>query len=181
MVQCCQQQPLIDKVIPVYFKGGPEMASAESRMSQILVSDKARESKSSKDVLHNITRRGEYLSRTGGKHDSDSLPYIAILADLGQPPSFSATFPERAVDDRCLRVYAAGVDKTTYPFLTNCPSIMQTLQNIVRLQQIPETERPYTEYLNAQVKFGSTATPEHMVWEHGRDVPDVKGKSARRD
>ena len=78
-----------------------------------------------------------------------------------------------------MRVYAAGIDTTTYPLLTNRSSIMQTLQNLVHLQQIPETERPYTEHLNAQVKFGSTATSEHMVWEHGRDVLNVKVKSAR--
>ena len=166
-------------MIPIYFKGGPPTTSAESRVSQILVSDKARESKSSKDALHNFTRTSEYLSSSGAKQYSDSLPYIAILADLGQPASFSATFPEREVDDRCLRIYAAGVDAATYPFLTDYPAIMQTLQNLVHLQQIPETERPYTEYLNAQVKFGSTARPEHMVWEHGRDVPNVKGKSPR--
>ena len=164
-------------MIPIYFKGGPEKASAGSRMSQILVSDKAPEWKDSRDVLHDIIHRSEYLRSKGG--NSDSLPYIAILADLGQPPSFSVTFPEQDVDDRCLRVYATGVDIATYPFLTNHPALMQALQNLVHLQQIPETERPYTEYLNAQVKFGSTATTEHMVWEHGRDVPNVKEKSTR--
>ena len=65
-------------------------------MSQIFVSDK---SKSSKDVLHIIVRRSRYLGSAGGEHESESIPYIAILADLGQPPSFPATFPERDVDD----------------------------------------------------------------------------------
>jgi hypothetical protein len=180
-VQCCHQQPLIDKVIPIYFKGGPENASAKSRMSQILISDKARQSTNSKNVLHDITRRNQYLSNEGtnlSTSDSDSLPYIAILADLGQPSSFSLTFPERDVDDRCLRIYAAGVESTTYPFLAKYPALMRTLQDLVHIQQIPETERFYTEYLDAQVKFGSTATIQHMVWEHGKNVPNVRRKPA---
>ena len=107
-VQCCHQQPLIDKMIPIYFKGGPKTtvaAELESRMSHIFVSDKARKSMSSKDVLHSIPRRHENTS--GSDPDSRSLPYIAILVDLGQPSSLSVTFPKRDVDDRCLRCGAS--------------------------------------------------------------------------
>ncbi|KAI9462598.1 hypothetical protein HD554DRAFT_2330393 [Boletus coccyginus] len=181
-VQCCHQQPVIDKAIPIYFKGGPEGASAESRMSQIFISDKARRSTDSKKALHGITRRHENLRGKDGTFnpDSDPLPYIAILADLGQPSSFSLTFPERNTDDRCLRIYAAGVDTVTYPFLGRYPAIMDALQDFVHLQQIPETETPCMEYLSAQVKFGSTATPEHMLWEHGRQSLNVSGRTARR-
>lgn len=57
---------------------------------------------------------------------------------------------------------------------------MDALRNLVHLHQIPETESPYKEYLNVQVEFDSTATPEHMLWERGRDVLNVRGKSARR-
>jgi len=164
-VECSHQQPLIDKMIPIYFKGGPEGASAESH---IFVSDKAHNSKNSKDLLRDITRGHKYLSGENrhSASDSESLPYIAILVHLGQPPSFSVTFSERF-----LRIYAAGVDTATYPYLARYPAIMKTLQALVHLQQIPETETPFTEYLDAQVKFGSTATPEHMLWEHGREVP----------
>ena len=178
-MQCCHQQPLIDKVIPIYFKGGPKSASAESRMSQIFISDEARESKPSKEALGNITRRDKSLSGKdsddikGTTSDSGPLPYIAILADLGQPSSFSVTFPERDIDDRCMRIYAAGVDTSTYPFLGKYPALMKTLQHLVHIQQIPETEKAMMEYLNAQVKFGSTATPKHMLWEHGRTVPNM--------
>ncbi|KAI9464849.1 hypothetical protein HD554DRAFT_2315779 [Boletus coccyginus] len=181
-VQCCHQQPVIDKAIPIYFKGGPEGASAESRMSHVFISDKARRSKDSKKALHRITRRHENLRGKDGTSDPDSdpLPYIAILADLGQPSSFSLTFPERNTDDRCLRIYAAGVDTVTYPFLGRYPAIMDALQDLVHLQQIPETETPCMEYLSAQVKFGSTATPEHMLWEHGRQSLNVSGRTARR-
>ncbi|KAI9566675.1 hypothetical protein HD554DRAFT_2174092 [Boletus coccyginus] len=181
-VQCCHQQPVIDKAIPIYFKGGPEGASAESRMSQIFISDKARRSTDSKKALHGITRRHENLRGKDGASDPDSdpLPYIAILADLGQPSSFSLTFPEGNTDDRRLRIYAAGVDTVTYPFLGRYPAIMDALQDLVHLQQIPETETPCMEYLSAQVKFGSTATPEHMLWEHGRQSLNVPGKTAGR-
>ncbi|KAF8548189.1 hypothetical protein OG21DRAFT_1526653 [Imleria badia] len=177
-VQCCHQQPLIDKVIPIYFKGGPESASPESRMSHIFISDQARKSTDSKETLHKITRRNKTLSGEGEDKstplDSESLPYIAILADLGQPSSLSVTFPERDIQrDRCLRIYAAGVDTATYPFLAKYPALMDTLQDLVHLQQIPEIETPFMEYLNAQVKFGSTATPDHMLWEHGGTVPDM--------
>ena len=179
-VQCCHLQPLIDKVIPIYFKGGSESATAESRMSQIFISDKARESKPSKEALSNITRRNKTLSSKDDSDvkDSGCLPYIAILADLGQPSSLSVTFTERNIRDRCLRIYAAGVDTTTYPFLATYPALMKTLQNLVYLQQIPERETPVREYLLAQVKFGSTATPEHMLWEHGKTVPALRRKPA---
>ena len=163
-------------MIPIYFKGGPKTASAKSRLSQISISDKVRQSASSKGALGNITRRSEHLSGRGEGHTFDSFPYIAILADLGQPPSFSVTFPEHDIDDRCLRIYAAGVDTTTYPFLAKYPALMEMLQNLVHLQQILETHRPFAEYLNAQMKFGTTATREHMHWEHGKCVPDLRRK-----
>lgn len=182
-IQCCHQQPCIDKVIPIYFKGGPESAPPQSRMSHIFISDKARKSKPSKDELAQITRRHESLSgKRSPKADEDkgatsgsgSLPYIAILVDLGQPSSFSVTFPEREVGDRCLRIYAAGVDAAIYPFLTKYPALMKTLEDLVHLQQLPETETPIREYLDAQVSFGDTAFPENMVWERGRTVPNVR-------
>jgi hypothetical protein len=138
-------------------------------MSHIFVSDKARKSTNSRNVLHDITRRHENLS--GSASDSGTLPYIAILADLGQPSSFSATFPEKDVDDRCLRIYAAGVDTATYPFLAKYPGLMDTLQDLVHLQQIPETDTACRDYLNAQMEFGSTPTFEHMEWENGKSKP----------
>ena len=164
-MQCCHQQPLIDKMIPIYFKGGPKTtvaAELESRMSHIFVSDKARKSTSSKDGLHSITRRHESISGSGS--DSGSLPYIAILADLGQPSSFSVTFPERDVDDRCLRVYAAGVDTSTYPFLAKYPAIMSTLQDLVHLQEMPTALKPYMGRLDGQARVGITSERQHMSW-----------------
>ena len=149
-------------------------------MSHIFVSNKARESTSLRDALHSITPRHKNISGEDNSisaSDADSLPYIAILAELGQPSSFSVTFPERNVEDRCLRIYAAGVDTTTYPFLVKYPALMRSLQDLVHIQQIPETKRPYTEHLNAQVKFGSTATPEHMEWEHEKNVPNVRKRT----
>ncbi|KAG9310693.1 hypothetical protein JVU11DRAFT_9287 [Chiua virens] len=170
-VQCCHQQRLIDKVIPIYFKAGTE---TKFQISQIFISDKAKESTASKDGLRAITRTDKGISRSDSPKDSSLPPYIAILADLGQPPAFSVTFPEREIDDRCLRIYVAGVDETTYPFLAQYPTVMKVLENLVRRERIPETETPYTKYLDAQVKFGSTATAQHMKWEHGSSVPVIE-------
>lgn len=81
------------------------------------------------------------------------------------------------MDDCCRRIYAAGVDTTTYPFLTDRSEPMKTLQNCVRLQRYPKQKNLTRNTLNAQVKFGSTSTPENMLaWEHGRDVLDVRGR-----
>lgn len=161
-IQCCHQQPAIDKVIPIFFKSGP---SGEPRMSQIFISDKARESKDSRSDLNNITRRDASIGGSDGP-----LPYIAILADLGQPPKFTVTFPERG-NDRCLRIYAAGADAATYKFLAKCPELTKTLQDLVHLQRVPKSKRRFAEYLNEQVEFGSTPTEEHMHWEHGASGP----------
>lgn len=173
-VQCCHQQPRIDKVIPIYFEGEHDRGSAESQMSQIFISDKARESTSSKTTLNYITRDNT-SGQTSEKHaGSNTLPYIAILADLGQPPSFSVSFPRRNLTDRCMRIYAGGIDSSTYPFLANHNELRQALEQLVHIAQVPDIERAYGKYLDAQVKFGSTATPEHMRWERGKDVPEMK-------
>ncbi|KAG9318913.1 hypothetical protein JVU11DRAFT_1024 [Chiua virens] len=171
-VQCSHQQPLIDKVIPIYFKDAGNRR-VKSQMSQILISDKARESKSSKQALRNIKRRDKSIRSKHSPKDSDLPPYIAILADLGQRSSFTTTFPEKQTADRCLRIYAAGVDETTYPFLARYPTVKNTLENLARRQRMPETEMPYTQYLDAQVKFGSTATAQYMEWEHGSSLPVI--------
>ena len=146
-------------------------------MSHIFISDKARKSTNSRNVLHDITRRHENLS--GSASDSGTLPYIAILADLGQPKAFSVTFPERDVDDRCLRIYAAGVDTATYPFLSKYPAIMDTLQDLVHLQQIPETDTVCRDYLNTQMEFGTTAIFEYMEWENGKSKPGERSASTK--
>jgi len=167
-VQCCYQQTRVDKVIPIYFKDEPSSLSAKERMSQIFISDEARRLKDPKRALLDVTGGEDIVS------NSTSLPYIAILADLSQPTSFSVTFPEQDVDDRCLRIYAAGVDTTTYPFLASCPALMGTLQDLVHRRKIRKTEMFYANYLDAQVRFGSTSTAEHMEWEHGSTVPEKR-------
>ena len=173
-MQCCHQQHLIDKVIPIYFKGEP--GSAKERMSQILISDKARKSKDSKLALHAITRRDKTIGGEQSDAESGSLPYVAILADLAwKTSSLSVTFPERDVSDRCLRIYAAGVDDTAYPFLAGYPALQQALENLVHLRKTPDTKRDFSKYLDAQVKFGSTATAEHTEWERGRKLPPSPG------
>ena len=53
----------------------------------------------------------------------------------------------------CASTYATGVDTATYPFLTKYPAIMNTLQYIVHLQRIPETETACRGYRKPQMNF----------------------------
>jgi len=169
-VQCCHGQPRIDKVIPIYFRDKAESRFGASRMSQILISDKARTSTDSKGALHSITRRDPSICGTDGE-----LPYIAILADLAQSPSFTVTFPvpERNVADNCLRIHALSVDPATYPFLAKHSALASALSNLVHLQHLPEAEGRLMEYLSAQARFGSTPMVDHMHWERGRSHPST--------
>ncbi|KAF8549112.1 hypothetical protein OG21DRAFT_1515540 [Imleria badia] len=100
---------------------------------------------------------------------AETLPYITILADFGQPSELEVTYTESDVDDRCLRIYAPGIDATIYAFLSNRAHVLTTLEKLVQRQQIPETETPIAEYLAAQFGFGSTGLTQHMHWEHWRN------------
>ncbi|KAG1777972.1 hypothetical protein EV702DRAFT_1196772 [Suillus placidus] len=139
-VQCCPLQPLVDKMIPIYFDD-PALGSEDmKRVSQIFISDKA-----------------------GKNH----LPYIALLLDLnvGLNPQLTVTFPERdpshAVTDRCLRIYASGMSTTTFPFLEKHPEIAVELKGLLSRQK----EAPPETALRALVKFGSTARLRNSRWE----------------
>ncbi|KAG1788140.1 uncharacterized protein HD556DRAFT_915622 [Suillus plorans] len=158
-VQCCPLQPLVDKMIPIYFDD-PDLGPDLKRMSQIFISDKAGKNS-------NIGDRG-YNTRT---HDTiqcqSDLPYIALLLDLNRDPGpqLSATYPKRDPSDpetgRCLRIYASGMSNTTFPFLRRHPDAVERLRGILSRQN----EAPSQTTLQALVRFGSTARLRNLQWE----------------
>lgn len=144
-------QHLIDKVIPVYFRGGSNTASAASRMSQIFIFDSNLSSKSSGHILDKIARRNIHVGGTSGGRGSSPLPYIAILADLGQPQPFSVTFLKE-VGDPCMLIYAAGVDAMTCPFLAKNDSVMSSIL-------LSKSSCPCSRYLKHKRFSGDTWAP----------------------
>ncbi|KAG1801836.1 hypothetical protein EV424DRAFT_1559220 [Suillus variegatus] len=157
-VQCCHLQPLVDKMIPIYFDD-PDLGSEDlNRVSQIFISNKAGK-KCHEHDLGLVTRT----------HDSiqclSNLPYIALLLDLDVEPKLNVTFPEKepnpAEMDRCLRIYASGISESTFPFLSQHPEVASQLRGLVSRQR----EVPSQTTLEALVKFGSTARLRNLQWE----------------
>ncbi|KAH7881912.1 hypothetical protein F5I97DRAFT_1991629 [Phlebopus sp. FC_14] len=161
-VQCCHTQPLVDKVIPIYFDGAGKLEGP----SHIYISDKAKES-SNQSLLSSITPRAL------GINDM-ALPYIAILLDMGRPKSeFTVTFTEPnpvlrnpgGPEAKPLRIYAAGMYADTFPFLKaeKARTVLDTLADLVRPE--PLVDKPSSASLRNQVLYGSTRDAHHMKWE----------------
>ncbi|KAG0702724.1 hypothetical protein DFH29DRAFT_920145 [Suillus ampliporus] len=159
-VQCCHLQPLVDKMIPIYFDD-PSLGPDVNRVSQMFVSDKA--GKHSNELGLGV------ITRT---HDSiqclSDLPYIALLLDLNVDPKVGVSYPtktpKRAKTDKCLRIYASGVSDTTFSFLHDSSDVANILRGLVS-QQKEAPSQTYLERLEALVKFGSTARLRHSRWE----------------
>ncbi|KAG2141361.1 hypothetical protein DEU56DRAFT_979858 [Suillus clintonianus] len=156
-VLCCDLQPLVDKMIPIYFDD-PTLGSDDlKRVSQIFISDKAGKNPIARELGAN-TR----------KHDtircSSTLPYITIRLDFNVEPQLNVTFPERdpndAETDRSLRINASGLKETTFPFLCESDITIFLRRLISR-----EEEAPTQMNLDALVKFGSTAKLQNLQWE----------------
>ena len=170
-LQCCHNQPVVDKVIPIYFK--PEAGSSEpGRVSQIFISGKA-QSRSNQSQLRHIKRRDPTI-----KCDS-SVPYVAILVNLGlSNHAFDASWSKVDKKDApSLRIYAAGINTTTFPFLTDHPYIIETLQRIISPQKSPTKQG-----LQDKMKFGSTRTEPQLFWEIGNENGDtIRGEYMDED
>ncbi|KAH7884242.1 hypothetical protein F5I97DRAFT_2035573 [Phlebopus sp. FC_14] len=150
-VQCCPNQPLIDKVIPMYFK--PQKDGDRAGMSQILISDTARIG-TRQSALFDIRRDHWSIAP-----DYRGLPYIAIVADLGVEESAF----DVAVDsskDMCLRVYASGLDATSYPFLDGYTKVTHILKDLYK-RRFPPSGGDLQD-LEDQVQFGRSSEPRHM-------------------
>ncbi|KAI6042392.1 hypothetical protein EDC04DRAFT_2892069 [Pisolithus marmoratus] len=155
-VQCCHNQPLVDKMIPIYFKDCPGETDL-SRVSQIFISDRSQRS-SSYDDLDNISRSH------GSIKCHSSLPWVSILVDLGLTESaVEVKFADDPADGPCLRIYAAAIDDKTFPFLTKSHQLLYTLEKIITHDQIHG--RQLEEILQEQMQYGSSRTTRHMEWE----------------
>ncbi|KAG2341866.1 hypothetical protein BDR05DRAFT_431777 [Suillus weaverae] len=159
-VQCCHLQPLVDKMIPIYFDD-PALGSEDTeRVSQIFISDTAGKRRNVRELSH-ITRTHETIQCLS------DLPYIALLLDLNMDldPQLDVTFPERdpghPETDRCLRIYASGMSDAIFPFLKQYPDVAIQLRGILSRQK----EAPSETTLQALVKFGSTARSRNLRWE----------------
>ena len=148
-VQCCHDQPLIDKIIPIYFQNGGDQAG----VSQILISDDTRIS-SQKSGLKEIHR--DHSSIAPGYR---GLPYIAILVDLGVDESDLQVSLDPPSKDRdaCLRVYASGLDATTYPFLAGRDKVATILADLYKRQT-----GSCLQDLRDQMRFGASSESRHM-------------------
>ncbi|KIK15021.1 hypothetical protein PISMIDRAFT_337486 [Pisolithus microcarpus 441] len=162
-VQCCHNQPLVDKMIPVYFndcRGESDL----SRVSQIFVSDRAQRW-SSENELDKITRHHDSI-----RCDS-SRPWVAILADLGLSESeVKVKFSHNPAGGPCLRIYVAAISIKTFPFLCRSQQLPSTLQNIIIHERIPPNGRQHTQILQEQARYGNSSTKRHMKWESWKET-----------
>ena len=141
-VQCCHNQPAIDKVIPLYFKSEPR----KNAMSHILIPDGVRD-KSQRNILDSTTQRKITPSHYSGP------PYIVILADLGmkKPDLDVCDDCGEASKDRCLRIYAASLETQTHLFLA--PKIAGHLKDLYGRYNLPPGSKELEE-LEDRVQFG---------------------------
>ncbi|KAG9313113.1 hypothetical protein JVU11DRAFT_6563 [Chiua virens] len=149
-IQCCHQQPAIDKVIPMYFKPGFN----HQGISHILISDKAR----------NCSQRPSKIKR-GHKSiapDYHGPPYIAVLVDFDmEASSLEATLdPGKDGEDMCFRIYAGGLDENTYPFLKGHANLSETLKDLYT--RFSSSGPTYLEKLEDRMQFGRSREARYM-------------------
>ncbi|KAF8837723.1 hypothetical protein BDN67DRAFT_1071240 [Paxillus ammoniavirescens] len=173
-VQCCHNQPSIDKVIPIYFKSLNDDSTDHHRFSQILILDKAQK-QATTTALQRIMRTDPSIA---GPEFKSPFPYIAILADMGldQPGwrDSDVSFPQRTSgrvesDGQCLRIHARGIDPKTYAFLGGTNSaLLNALRHLVERETVPAVvRRPLAQYVQDQVRYGNSGSEHHMHWERG--------------
>ena len=164
-IQCCHQQDLVDAMLPLYFDL-PSLPLAQ-RLSQIFISVKLT-GHSNCSQLNFITREDPSIDCTSGR------PWIAILVDydLKKSEVTANVTPGRTsgrlkaegqVDDKCLRIYAAGMSPDTFKFLEH--QELQVLQELVNFEKPIQEGSPVELHLQDQMEFGSAAEANHMVWE----------------
>ncbi|KAF8552450.1 hypothetical protein OG21DRAFT_1511473 [Imleria badia] len=162
-VQCCHDQPLIDKVIPMYFR--PQNPGDRAGVSQILISDKARSS-SQKADLKDIRRDHWSIAPD---YCGPDVSYIAILVDFGVAKSCTDVSLDSSSKDRdmCMRIYASGLDATTYPFLKGRDKVTDILRDLYKRQSAPSS-RGRLQNLEDQVRFGASSEPRYMNLKKGK-------------
>ncbi|GBE88894.1 hypothetical protein SCP_1403020 [Sparassis crispa] len=175
-IQCCHGQPLIDKVIPIYFHNAGR--SLQDSMSLMMISDKAGATASPTDVNAIQAKHVSINCVTG-------LPCIAVTLDMGvvktevrstfsakqSPRLNSLGYADPDEEDSCLRIYASGMNAKTFPFLEEQVSLETLLQSIVQHATEPAYPHPVGERLQDEMIYGSTSRPRHMEWENGAKGP----------
>ncbi|KAF8606153.1 hypothetical protein BDV93DRAFT_362270 [Ceratobasidium sp. AG-I] len=154
-VQGCRDQPLIDKVITMYYYDPTLEQTTPHRVSHILVSDRAQKEHGKSD-LPSITRLGSIGCST-------SEPYIALLLDLGVGDRLVKFTMDS--DESCLRIYAPGLMMSTYPRMDS--AVLKTLSDILKVPEQSKYQRSI-ERIRDQYKYGGTTEETHMAWEAGR-------------
>lgn len=117
VLQCCHNQPLIDKIITILFTSKDDFIQV---VSQMFISDKAQQGSSHSNLNYITHKKINCLSNQS---------YIIILVDLGLPKStFSAEwFSTDPNGVSSLQIYAAGINLITFPFIKGHPDIADTL------------------------------------------------------
>ena len=101
------------------------------------------------------------------------------MVDLGQSNhAFEASWSKGDKKDvSLLGIYAAGINTTTFPLLTDHPYIIETLGRI-----LSPSKSPTQQDLQDKVKFGSTRTEPRLFWEIGNENGDtIREKSMDMD
>ena len=154
-IQCCQGQDCIDKVIPIYWDD-TSIKDPLDRMSLLMISDKARQS-SSKEAVYTINANNRHIKCATG------LPSVAILLDMGLEHTEVEARYDRSLQ-RCWRIYASGMTRTTFPFLRPYPEVATMLGQIVRRAHEPEMKTPASRALRAKMELGASSLDEDMAW-----------------
>ncbi|KAF7791508.1 hypothetical protein EIP86_002524 [Pleurotus ostreatoroseus] len=160
-VQCCHGQDRIDQVIPLYFDEPDTIPKTLDRMSLIMVSDKAKNSKASSSDLTSITPRHETINCDTGN------PSIAILLDVGVTgtSSVSSTYPTRG-NDKCWRINVVGISPETLAFLkqmTPNESFSGVLKELADPTYIKPLDFKVARELYDEIWFGDTSG-SNMIW-----------------
>jgi len=149
-------------MIPIYFDDPILGCEDIRRVSQIFISDKAGKNSNQRDL--------GFITRTHPSINCLSpLPFIALLLDLNGESKLDVSFRERERNhpetDRCLRIYASGVRRATFPFLRAYSTEVETLlEGFISKPEVSSSDGR----LHALVKYGSTVEKSHMRWESGR-------------
>lgn len=188
-LQCCHGQPSIDKVIPMYKLGDARSGAKPAKgwmsetdlVSYILVSDRAREESTQRD-LNSVTPKS-IGTGTGN-------PYITILLDLrigedlgqsklesrSQSKSKSEPKPKELIvhetdnpaeDGPCLRIYAPGIHTDIYPFMAEVEGMERLLKRMLKPPVRWEERTPSAVRLRDQTFVAHTTTTRHMSWGEG--------------
>ena len=173
-VQCSHNQPIIDKVIPVYFDDD-SILNVEDRMSVLLISDEARVKGGGMVALNSIVACNETIDCDTGR------PYVAILMDMGVEDIGGDAVPTSQLHDSSTseresltkgedtpvwRVHVEGMSDKSYPFLKQHEGVASLLcRLVVRARGDVMPKISLVTKLQANMTPFATTDNDHCVWE----------------